>query len=112
MERRKKVAREVFDIYAPLAHRLGIGHLKWELEDISFRYLEPDVYMQIASLLDEKRLDREQFRATLAKTAIDGVCPRVEPPGGDAVGDFERDLRLAGRVGRDLRQPNHRFGEP
>jgi len=43
-ERRLKVAREVFDIYAPLAHRLGIGHIKWELEDLSFRYLEPDAY--------------------------------------------------------------------
>ena len=40
-ERKQKVAREVFDIYAPLAHRLGIGHLKWELEDLSFRYLQP-----------------------------------------------------------------------
>ncbi len=60
-ERKQKVAREVFDIYAPLAHRLGIGHLKWELEDLSFRYLEPDAYKQIAKLLDEKRLDRQQY---------------------------------------------------
>jgi len=59
--RRTKVAREIFDIYAPLAHRLGIGHLKWELEDLSFRYLEPTAYMQIAKLLDEKRLDRQQY---------------------------------------------------
>ena len=43
-ERRKKVAREVFDIYAPLAHRLGVGQLKWELEDLSFRYLQPGAY--------------------------------------------------------------------
>lgn len=59
--RKQKVAREVFDIYAPLAHRLGIGHLKWELEDLSFRYLEPAAYKQIAQLLDEKRLDRQQY---------------------------------------------------
>jgi GTP pyrophosphokinase len=60
-EKRQRVAREVFDIYAPLAHRLGIGHIKWELEDLSFRYLEPEQYKQIAQLLHERRLDREQF---------------------------------------------------
>ncbi|CAI3796232.1 GTP pyrophosphokinase [Pseudomonas sp. MM221] len=60
-EKRLRVAREVFDIYAPLAHRLGIGHIKWELEDLSFRYLEPDQYKQIAKLLHERRLDRERF---------------------------------------------------
>ncbi|MCB1692547.1 MAG: bifunctional (p)ppGpp synthetase/guanosine-3',5'-bis(diphosphate) 3'-pyrophosphohydrolase [Pseudomonadales bacterium] len=60
-EKRVRLAREVFDIYAPLAHRLGIGHLKWELEDIAFRYLEPDAYKRIASLLDEKRGDREKY---------------------------------------------------
>lgn len=60
-EKRYRVAREVFDIYAPLAHRLGIGHIKWELEDLSFRYLEPHKYMQIARLLDERRLDRQEY---------------------------------------------------
>ncbi len=60
-DKRQRVAREVFDIYAPLAHRLGIGHIKWELEDLSFRYLEPDQYKQIAKLLHERRLDREQY---------------------------------------------------
>jgi GTP pyrophosphokinase len=60
-EKRNRVAREVFDIYAPLAHRLGIGHIKWELEDLSFRYLEPEQYKQIAKLLHERRLDREQY---------------------------------------------------
>ncbi|SDR79716.1 GTP pyrophosphokinase [Halopseudomonas litoralis] len=60
-EKRYRVAREVFDIYAPLAHRLGIGHIKWELEDLSFRYLEPHKYKQIARLLDERRLDRQEY---------------------------------------------------
>ncbi|HLD65436.1 MAG TPA: GTP diphosphokinase [Pseudomonas sp.] len=60
-EKRHRVAREVFEIYAPLAHRLGIGHIKWELEDLSFRYLEPEQYKQIAKLLHERRLDRELF---------------------------------------------------
>ncbi|TCS39816.1 GTP diphosphokinase [Reinekea marinisedimentorum] len=59
--RRYKVAREVFDIYAPLAHRLGVGHLKWELEDLAFRYIEPQDYKKIAKLLDEKRIDRQNY---------------------------------------------------
>ena len=61
IERRIKVAEEVFNVYAPLAHRLGIGHLKWELEDLSFRYLQPEAYMKIARLLDEKRLARQEY---------------------------------------------------
>jgi len=60
-EKRQRVAREIFDVYAPLAHRLGIGQLKWELEDLAFRYLEPDEYMRIARLLDERRLDRQRY---------------------------------------------------
>lgn len=60
-ETRVLVAKEISNIYAPLANRLGIGQLKWELEDIAFRYLHPDVYKKIAKLLDEKRLDRERY---------------------------------------------------
>ena len=68
-DKRYRVAREVFDIYAPLAHRLGIGHIKWELEDLSFRYLQPSAYKKIAKLLDEKRLDRQRY--------IDDVISRL-----------------------------------
>jgi len=60
-EKRHRVAREVFDIYAPLAHRLGIGYLKWELEDLSFRYLHETAYKKIAKQLDERRVDRQRF---------------------------------------------------
>ncbi|ABC28648.1 GTP pyrophosphokinase [Hahella chejuensis KCTC 2396] len=60
-DKRHRVAREVFDIYAPLAHRLGIGYLKWELEDLSFRYLHETAYKKIAKLLDERRMDRQKF---------------------------------------------------
>ncbi len=70
-ERRNRVAREVADIYAPLAHRLGIGHIKWELEDLSFRYLEPQQYKQIATLLHERRLDREQYIADVMQQLRD-----------------------------------------
>lgn len=60
-DRRERVAREVFEIYAPLAHRLGIGHLRWELEDLSFRYLEPAAYKRIAALLKERRQARQEY---------------------------------------------------
>ena len=60
-EARLEVARESLDIYAPLANRLGIWQLKWELEDLSFRFIEPDTYKRIARMLDERRTEREQF---------------------------------------------------
>jgi len=60
-ETRVLTAKESANIYAPLANRLGIGQLKWELEDISFRYLHPIVYKKIAKQLDETRLEREQY---------------------------------------------------
>ncbi len=60
-DKRQRVAREVFDIYAPLAHRLGIGQIKWELEDLSFRYLHDTAYMKIAKQLQERRIDRDEF---------------------------------------------------
>jgi GTP pyrophosphokinase len=66
-EKRLRVAREVFEIYVPLAHRLGIGQLKWELEDLSFRYLQEDNYKRIAKLLDERRVDRERFVAEVTE---------------------------------------------
>jgi GTP pyrophosphokinase len=55
------IARETLDLYAPLANRLGIWQLKWELEDLSFRFLEPETYKSVARLLDEKRVERESF---------------------------------------------------
>jgi GTP pyrophosphokinase len=60
-ETRVLVAKECATIYAPLANRLGIGQLKWELEDLSFRYLHPQTYKRIAKMLKEKRSDREQY---------------------------------------------------
>lgn len=60
-ERQARVAREIMTIYAPLAHRLGIAQMKWELEDLAFRFMSPERYKEIASLLNEKRLEREQY---------------------------------------------------
>ncbi|MEY2262304.1 bifunctional (p)ppGpp synthetase/guanosine-3',5'-bis(diphosphate) 3'-pyrophosphohydrolase, partial [Rhodanobacter denitrificans] len=65
---RQALARLTRDIHAPLANRLGIWQLKWELEDLAFRYLQPDTYRRIANLLDERRADREAFiRDSLAE---------------------------------------------
>jgi GTP pyrophosphokinase len=60
-EQRRWVAQETLDIFAPLANRLGMGLLKWELEDLAFRALEPQAYKRIAKLLEEKRSEREAF---------------------------------------------------
>jgi len=69
-DRQRRIARETMDIFAPLANRLGIWQMKWELEDLAFRYLEPAAYRQTAGLLAERRVDREayigRFVATLA----------------------------------------------
>ncbi|PZQ18612.1 MAG: GTP diphosphokinase [Rhodanobacter denitrificans] len=75
---RDELAQLTFDIHAPLANRLGIWQLKWELEDLAFRYLQPDTYKRIARLLDERRGDREswieqarqQLDASLAQAGI------------------------------------------
>lgn len=58
---RRDYALESLNIYAPLANRLGVWQLKWELEDFSFRFLEPEQYHRIAKLLDERRVEREAF---------------------------------------------------
>lgn len=57
----KRIARQTLDIFTPLANRLGIGQIKWELEDLSLRHLEPETYQQIARFLDERRINREHF---------------------------------------------------
>ncbi len=58
---RERLARATREIFAPLANRLGIWQLKWELEDLSFRYLDPDAYKRIAGWLAAKRVDRERY---------------------------------------------------
>lgn len=84
--RREGIAREVFDVYAPLAHRLGIGQLKWELEDLSFRYIYADAYRKIANLLDGRKLERDRFIARV-KTELEQVLRNA---------DF--DFEIAGRA--------------
>lgn len=87
-EKRLRVAHEIFDVYAPLAHRLGIGQLKWELEDLAFRYLETNEYMRIARLLDERRMDRQRYIEELIDT-------------------LEKELSTAGIVGEIAGRAKH-----
>lgn len=61
LDKRRAIAAETLDVYAPIAHRLGLGQVKWELEDLAFRHLEPDTYKRIAHLLDERRDEREAY---------------------------------------------------
>jgi guanosine-3',5'-bis(diphosphate) 3'-pyrophosphohydrolase len=58
-ETRKRIALETREIYAPLAHRLGVGRLKWELEDLAFKFIEPEIYRELAKTVKSKRRDRE-----------------------------------------------------
>ncbi|SCK53518.1 GTP pyrophosphokinase [Variovorax sp. HW608] len=79
----ENVARESLQVFAPLANRLGIWQVKWEIEDLSFRFLEPDTYKLIARLLEEKRIEREsyveQLRSRLERElAAEGIKAKVQ----------------------------------
>jgi GTP pyrophosphokinase len=81
-EKRRRTAQETMEIYAPLASRLGIWQLKWELEDLSFRYLQPERYREIAALVASKRTTREQYVAqveTILREELDrhGIAAEV-----------------------------------
>jgi GTP pyrophosphokinase len=77
------LARESLQVFAPLANRLGIWEIKWELEDLAFRFLEPDTYREVARLLEHKRGEREsgieQLRAALeADLRREGIAATVQ----------------------------------
>jgi GTP pyrophosphokinase len=87
-DERSAYARETLDLYSPLANRLGVWQLKWELEDLSFRFLEPELYKRIAQMLDEKRLERQQY---IAKT----------------IAALQAELKAAGVKGEITGRPKH-----
>ncbi|HEV2150390.1 MAG TPA: bifunctional (p)ppGpp synthetase/guanosine-3',5'-bis(diphosphate) 3'-pyrophosphohydrolase [Longimicrobiaceae bacterium] len=64
-EKRRRISLETREIYAPLAHRLGMAHIKWELEDLCFKFLEPEAYRDLARKIAEKRTEREELIAQL-----------------------------------------------
>jgi GTP diphosphokinase / guanosine-3',5'-bis(diphosphate) 3'-diphosphatase len=67
VEKQKATAQETIDIYAPLAHRLGISKVKWELEDLSFRYLKPEEYYELVNMISAKRTERENMVVQIVK---------------------------------------------
>src|SRR5213595_7479 len=71
LEKQKRIARQTMDIYAPLAHRLGIWQIKWELEDLAFKYIEPDHYREVAEQLAARRQVRERYINETMKTLRD-----------------------------------------
>lgn len=104
-KKRYLVAREVFDIYAPLAHRLGIGHIKWELEDLSFRYLKPNDYKTIAKMLDGKRIERQQF----IDTAVDTVYEKLKEQGIES--DVKGRAKHIYSIWRKMQRKNIEFSQ-
>src|SRR5208282_5722055 len=82
-DRQEAIARETLDIYAPLAHRLGMGKVRGELEDLAFRYTDPVSYEQVAAAVEARRVDGEQFLRTVDDTLSEqlrenGIKARVE----------------------------------
>jgi GTP pyrophosphokinase len=79
-EKQQRIARQTMEIYAPLAERLGIWQIKWELEDLSFKALEPESYRELAKLLDTRRKGRESY----IEGAIEELRPKLEAAGIEA----------------------------
>src|SRR6478735_4124262 len=82
-ERRERIARETIEIYAPIAHRLGMGKVRGELEDLAFQHLEPDAYREILQAIESKRHSNEEFlneiRLTVeAELRIEGIPARID----------------------------------
>lgn len=86
--KRRRIAQETMDIFAPVANRLGMWQIKWELEDLSFRYLQPDKYRELGNLLNQRRQQREQF---------------VQ----EVIGIIQKDLEEAGIEGEVSGRPKH-----
>ena len=82
-ERRERIARETIEIYAPIAHRLGMGKIRGELEDLAFQHLEPDAYKEIVREIESRRHSNEEFLAEIRQTVEDelrneGIPARID----------------------------------
>ncbi|WP_058976163.1 RelA/SpoT family protein [Deinococcus grandis] len=90
-EKQQRIARETMDIFAPLAHRLGIGQIKWELEDLSFQYLYPDEYAYLQSRLRTRQDERQTLIENAVKQLHDALTDDLELP------EWISDIDIAGR---------------
>src|SRR5690606_35571425 len=73
-DRRRAIAAETLEVYAPLAHRFGLGQIKWELEDLSFKYLNPDAYKNLVAKVVEKRQEREEYVRSILGPAKEALA--------------------------------------
>jgi guanosine-3',5'-bis(diphosphate) 3'-pyrophosphohydrolase len=105
-KKQHSIAQETLEIYAPLAHRLGIWELKWQLEDLSFRYLEPEKYHQIAKLIVARRKRRESFIdqvIQILKQEFDKVGLRAEMSGRPKhIYSIHRKIEKYSALGKDF----------
>jgi len=84
--RQREIALETMEIFAPLAHRLGIYSIKWEIEDLSQRYLDPIGYQEIVGMINQKRKEREEYLEAIKKT----ICEKIE--------NISDNIQIEGRV--------------
>jgi guanosine-3',5'-bis(diphosphate) 3'-pyrophosphohydrolase len=105
-EKRRSIAQETLEIYTPLAHRLGIWELKWQLEDLSFRYLEPTRYHHIAKLIATRRTQRERFITEviqILREEFDRVGIRAEMSGRPKhIYSIHRKMEKYAALGKDF----------
>ena len=104
-DKQQRIARETMDIFAPLANRLGIWQIKWELEDLALRYLEPQGYKQIAAWLAEKRVDREAYIARFVQV----LGEELQKAGIDA--DVSGRAKHIYSIWRKMQRKGKDFGE-
>jgi guanosine-3',5'-bis(diphosphate) 3'-pyrophosphohydrolase len=105
VEKQQRIARQTMEIYAPLAERLGIWQVKWELEDLAFKTLEPEAYRDLARQLDTRRRGRESYIAR----AIGELRPRLEDAGIDA--ELQGRPKHIYSIWRKMQRKGAEFGE-
>ncbi|HKF84642.1 MAG TPA: bifunctional (p)ppGpp synthetase/guanosine-3',5'-bis(diphosphate) 3'-pyrophosphohydrolase [Candidatus Limnocylindrales bacterium] len=104
-EKQQRIARQTMEIYAPLAERLGIWQIKWELEDLSFKALEPEAFRELAKLLDTRRKGRE----TYIERAIDELRPKLAAAGIE--GELQGRPKHIYSIWKKMQRKGAEFGE-
>jgi guanosine-3',5'-bis(diphosphate) 3'-pyrophosphohydrolase len=104
-DKQQRIARQTMEIYAPLAERLGIWQIKWELEDLSFKVLEPESYRELAKLLDTRRRGRESY----IERAIEELRPRLAEAG--LVAELQGRPKHIYSIYKKMQRKGAEFGE-